>query len=105
MKVIAVGHGVVGLRFVGALRARDTGDRWQVTVLAEETRPANNRVRLSGFFEETTDPTYDLETFRAHATGRAVGAVIGGGRLGPEAAISFVSERGQPVPVVLGARP
>ena len=35
MKVVVVGHGMVGHRFVEALRARDTAGRWEVTVLAE----------------------------------------------------------------------
>jgi len=42
---------MVGQRFVEALRARDGGGRWRVTVLAEEPRPAYDRVRLSAFFD------------------------------------------------------
>ncbi|MFB9184404.1 nitrite reductase large subunit NirB [Dactylosporangium sucinum] len=152
MHVIVVGHGMVGHRFVEALRARDTEGRWRVTVLAEEGRPAYDRVRLSAFFDGATaeDLTYavpdgvdlrlgepalsidrharkvttargvheydalvlatgssafvppisgvdapgvfvyrtldDLEAIRAHARGKEVGAVIGGGLLGLEAA-------------------
>ena len=44
-ELIVVGNGMVGQRFVEALRARDTGGRWRVTVLAEERRPAYDRVR------------------------------------------------------------
>jgi nitrite reductase (NADH) large subunit len=152
VKVVVVGHGMVGHRFVEALRARDTTDRWEITVLAEESRSAYDRVRLSAFFDGASaqDLTYDvpdgvdlrlgepaltidragrkvitahgmyeydalvlatgssafvppitgvdqpgvfvyrtlddLEAIRAHAAGREVGAVIGGGLLGLEAA-------------------
>ncbi|MDW5324577.1 nitrite reductase large subunit NirB [Plantactinospora sp. KLBMP9567] len=50
-RLVVVGNGMVGQRFVEALRSRDTGSRWQVTVLAEEGRPAYDRVRLSAFFD------------------------------------------------------
>ncbi|MEV4514681.1 nitrite reductase large subunit NirB [Dactylosporangium sp. NPDC049525] len=152
VKVVVVGHGMVGHRFVEALRARDTTGQWEITVLAEESRSAYDRVRLSAFFDGASaqDLTYDLpdgvdlrlgepalaidraarkvttahgmyeydalvlatgssafvppitgvdqagvfvyrtlddlEAIRAHAEGRAVGAVIGGGLLGLEAA-------------------
>ncbi len=152
MKVVVVGHGMVGHRFVEALRARDTAGQWEITVLAEESRSAYDRVRLSAFFDGASaqDLTYDvpdgvdlhlgepaltidraarkvttahgmyeydalvlatgssafvppisgvdqagvfvyrtlddLEAIRAHAAGREVGAVIGGGLLGLEAA-------------------
>jgi nitrite reductase (NADH) large subunit len=152
MKLIVVGHGMVAQRFTEALRARDPASRWQVTVLAEESRPAYDRVRLSAYFDGTSaaelsyptpdgvdlrlgdpalsiDPagrkvhtadgvhefdalvlatgsypfvppvegtdrpgvfTYrtldDLEAIREYAAGRRIGAVIGGGLLGLEAA-------------------
>ena len=35
MKLVVVGNGMVGQRFVEALSARDTRRRWSVTVLAE----------------------------------------------------------------------
>ncbi|WP_431903831.1 nitrite reductase large subunit NirB [Micromonospora carbonacea] len=152
-RVVVIGNGMVGQRFTEALRARDTDRRWQVTVLAEERRPAYDRVRLSAFFDgvsaeelnlHTPDDgvelrlgepataidrerrvvvtaagehpydavvlatgSYpfvppvsgrelpgvfvyrtldDLEAIREHARGRRVGAVIGGGLLGLEAA-------------------
>ncbi|EEP71703.1 nitrite reductase (NAD(P)H), large subunit [Micromonospora sp. ATCC 39149] len=152
-RVIVIGNGMVGQRFTEALRARDTERRWQVTVLAEERRPAYDRVRLSAFFDgvsaeelnlhtpddgvelrlgepataidrerrvvvtATGEHPYDavvlatgsypfvppvagrdlpgvfvyrtlddLEAIREHARGRSVGAVIGGGLLGLEAA-------------------
>ncbi|RLQ03948.1 nitrite reductase large subunit [Micromonospora sp. BL1] len=50
-RLVVVGNGMVGQRFVEALRARDTDGRWRVTVLAEERRPAYDRVRLSAVFD------------------------------------------------------
>ncbi len=48
---MVVGHGMVGHRFVEAMRARDTGDRWRITVLAEESDAAYDRVGLTGYTE------------------------------------------------------
>lgn len=50
-RLVVVGNGMVGQRFVEALRARDTDGRWQVTVLGEESRPAYDRVRLSAYLD------------------------------------------------------
>jgi len=49
--VVVVGNGMVGQRFVEALRERDAQRRWRVTVLAEEPRPAYDRVNLSSLFD------------------------------------------------------
>ena len=46
---MVVGHGMVGHRFVEALRARDTEGAWRVTVLAEEADAAYDRVGLTGY--------------------------------------------------------
>ncbi len=48
---MVVGHGMVGHRFVEALRARDSAGRWRVTVLAEEADAAYDRVGLTGYTE------------------------------------------------------
>ncbi|RKN44394.1 nitrite reductase large subunit NirB [Micromonospora endolithica] len=61
-RLVVVGNGMVGQRFVDALRARDTDRRWQVTVLAEETRPAYDRVRLSAFFDGVSADELNLHT-------------------------------------------
>ncbi|MFI5501315.1 nitrite reductase large subunit NirB [Nocardia asteroides] len=45
--VVVVGHGMVGHRFVEALRARDEAGQWQIIVLSEEKLPAYDRVGLS----------------------------------------------------------
>ena len=49
--VVVVGHGMVGHRFVEALRSRDAGGDWRVTVLAEEADAAYDRVGLTAYTE------------------------------------------------------
>src|SRR6185369_5397893 len=49
--VVVVGHGMVGHRFVEALRSRDADGDWRVTVLAEEADAAYDRVGLTGYTE------------------------------------------------------
>jgi nitrite reductase (NADH) large subunit len=49
--LVVVGHGMVGHRVVQALRDRDTQGRWRVVVLAEEPRPAYDRVALSSYVD------------------------------------------------------
>ncbi|WP_433801944.1 nitrite reductase large subunit NirB [Actinomycetospora sp. CA-084318] len=68
--VVVVGHGMVGHRFVESLRRLDTADAWKVVVLAEENRPAYDRVALSSYvgdasaedltLDEHTDPLVEL---------------------------------------------
>ena len=50
--VVVVGHGMVGHRFVEALRSRDTGEHVEVVVLCEEPGAAYDRVGLSSFVED-----------------------------------------------------
>ncbi len=54
-RVVVVGHGMVGHRFVEALRARDgvggKGGSWRITVLAEESDAAYDRVGLTSYTE------------------------------------------------------
>jgi nitrite reductase (NADH) large subunit len=47
--VVVIGHGMVGHRFVEALRARDTEGAWRIVVLGEETDAAYDRVGLSSY--------------------------------------------------------
>ena len=47
--VVVVGHGMVGHRFVEALRSRDEAGRWQIVVLSEESQAAYDRVGLSSY--------------------------------------------------------
>src|SRR3954469_2655348 len=49
--VVVVGHGMVAHRFVEALRSRDAEGTWRVTVLAEESDTAYDRVGLTGYTE------------------------------------------------------
>ncbi len=49
--LVVVGHGMVGHRLVEALRARDTDGSWQITVLAEESDAAYDRVGLTSYTE------------------------------------------------------
>ncbi|MEV0649674.1 nitrite reductase large subunit NirB [Phytomonospora sp. NPDC050363] len=66
-RIVVLGDGMVGRRFTEAMRQRDPEAR--LTVLAEENRPAYDRVRLSAFFDGATaedlsvgkpDPAVDL---------------------------------------------
>ncbi|MFI7646133.1 nitrite reductase large subunit NirB [Micromonospora sp. NPDC049460] len=61
-RLVVVGNGMVGQRFVDALRARDPERRWRITVLAEESRPAYDRVRLSAFFDGVGAEELNLHT-------------------------------------------
>ncbi len=47
--VVVIGHGMVGHRFVEAIRARDTESTWKVVVLSEEADAAYDRVGLSSY--------------------------------------------------------
>jgi len=50
MKLVIVGNGMVGQRFLEQLVARANGGTPQVTVFCEEPRPAYDRVQLTSFF-------------------------------------------------------
>ncbi|GAA1982566.1 nitrite reductase large subunit NirB [Kitasatospora viridis] len=55
--LVLVGHGMVGQRFLEALFEQPTAEqpcRWRVTVLAEEPRPAYDRVHLTSWFSGTS---------------------------------------------------
>jgi nitrite reductase (NADH) large subunit len=53
--LVVVGNGMVGHRLVQAVRDRDRDGAWRVTVLAEEPRPAYDRVALTSYVD-TWDP-------------------------------------------------
>ncbi|MFI6301870.1 nitrite reductase large subunit NirB [Amycolatopsis thailandensis] len=53
--LVVAGHGMVAHRLVEAVRAEDKTGQWQVVVLAEETRPAYDRVALTSYVD-TWDP-------------------------------------------------
>ncbi|MFG3229600.1 nitrite reductase large subunit NirB [Kitasatospora sp. NPDC048194] len=52
--LVLVGHGMVGQRFLEAWTEQPAAPGWRVTVLAEETRPAYDRVHLSSLFAGST---------------------------------------------------
>ncbi|MFJ8182235.1 FAD-dependent oxidoreductase [Streptomyces sp. NPDC096105] len=73
--LVVVGHGMTGHRLVEHLRAQDRHGTWRAVVLAEEPRPAYNRVALSSYLEGRsaadltladraflTDPLVELHT-------------------------------------------
>ncbi|MFD5095917.1 nitrite reductase large subunit NirB [Amycolatopsis thailandensis] len=53
--LVVAGHGMVAHRLVEAVRAEDKTGEWQVVVLAEEARPAYDRVALTSYVD-TWDP-------------------------------------------------
>ncbi|MFF0384372.1 nitrite reductase large subunit NirB [Streptomyces sp. NPDC004286] len=53
-ELVLIGHGMVGQRFLEALYEQPGADAWHVTVLAEEPRPAYDRVQLTSWFSGTT---------------------------------------------------
>ena len=59
--VVVVGHGMVGHRFVESLRRRDDAGAWRVVVLAEESRPAYDRVALSSYVGDATEDDLTLD--------------------------------------------
>ncbi|WP_195910981.1 nitrite reductase large subunit NirB [Streptomyces kaniharaensis] len=52
--LVLVGHGMVGQRFLEAWTEQPAARGWRVTVLAEEPRPAYDRVHLSSLFDGRT---------------------------------------------------
>ncbi|GAB3962117.1 nitrite reductase large subunit NirB [Streptomyces sparsus] len=52
--IVLIGHGMVGQRLLEGLAARGVTERARVVVLAEEPRPAYDRVRLSAYFDGLT---------------------------------------------------
>jgi nitrite reductase (NADH) large subunit len=67
--LVVAGNGMVGQRFVEALRERDGERRWRVTVLAEEPRRAYDRVNLSSYFDGTAPGDLDLVPDGCYAGG------------------------------------
>ncbi|GAA3491670.1 nitrite reductase large subunit NirB [Streptomyces cremeus] len=54
-KLVLVGHGMVGQRFLEAFAERGGhAPAWRITVLAEEPRPAYDRVHLTSWFSGTS---------------------------------------------------
>src|SRR5262245_19399663 len=49
-RIVVVGHGMVGQRFLERLVACSSGTETEITVFCEEARPAYDRVNLTSFF-------------------------------------------------------
>jgi nitrite reductase (NADH) large subunit len=49
--LVVIGYGMVAHRLVEALVARDVQRQWRIVVLAEEARPAYDRVALSSYVD------------------------------------------------------
>ncbi|MGH3246546.1 MAG: nitrite reductase large subunit NirB, partial [Trebonia sp.] len=58
--LIVAGNGMVGQRLVEAVRDRDAGREWRVTVLSQEPRRAYDRVALSSYFDGAAAADLDL---------------------------------------------
>jgi nitrite reductase (NADH) large subunit len=50
-RLVVAGNGMVGQRLVEALRDRDAGRQWRITVVSQEPRPAYDRVALSSYLD------------------------------------------------------
>ncbi|MDY7026095.1 MAG: nitrite reductase large subunit NirB [Pseudomonadota bacterium] len=62
MHIVVIGNGMVGQRFVEEIAAHKNEHQLEVTVLAEECRPAYDRVHLSSFFSGSTADDLALTT-------------------------------------------
>ena len=60
-KIVVVGNGMVSVRFCEKLLEYDTNNRFHITVLGEEPRPAYDRVQLTSFFEKDSADELLLE--------------------------------------------
>jgi nitrite reductase (NADH) large subunit len=58
--LVVAGHGMVGHRLVEAVRAEDIEGAWRVVVLAEEPRPAYDRVALTSYVDGWDAQALDL---------------------------------------------
>ncbi|MFJ2652052.1 nitrite reductase large subunit NirB [Streptomyces sp. NPDC087420] len=58
--LVLVGHGMVGQRFLEALAEHASTTPWHITVLAEEPRPAYDRVHLTSWFSGTSSEDLSL---------------------------------------------
>ena len=68
--VVVVGNGMVGQRFVDRLVAADAEERFVITVIGEESRPAYDRVALSSWFSGTSEADLSLVSADLLVSGR-----------------------------------
>jgi NAD(P)H-dependent nitrite reductase large subunit len=76
-RLVLVGYGMTGHRLLTALRAAGAPHRRQVTVLAEETRPAYDRIRLSECLRGTRPETLLLDDVTPGGDGAGVRVHLG----------------------------
>ena len=62
--LVVAGYGMVGHRLVEALIGRDTRRQWRIVVLAEECRPAYDRVALSSYVDSWDAESLSLPAVR-----------------------------------------
>ena len=70
-RVVVIGNGMVGQRFMENLLKMDTDKTCQIATFCEEPRAAYNRVKLTSFFE-TRDPSALSMTSEFDAEGKTV---------------------------------
>src|SRR3954453_4324738 len=74
--LVVAGHGPAAYRLVEAVRERDTEDRWRITVVGEEPRPAYDRVALTSYLTDGAELAYPPHDERVRLrTGERVTAV------------------------------
>jgi nitrite reductase (NADH) large subunit len=74
--LVVAGHGPAAYRLVEAVRERDTEDRWRITVVGEEPRPAYDRVALTSYLTDGAELAYPPHDERVRLrTGERVAAV------------------------------
>lgn len=59
-RIVVIGNGMVGQRFLEELVQRDQGGDFDITVFCEEPRPAYDRVQLTSFFSGKTPSELSL---------------------------------------------
>ncbi len=59
-KIVLIGNGMVGYKFCEKLRSKASVEKFEITVISEETRPAYDRVHLSEYFETLSSEHLEL---------------------------------------------
>jgi nitrite reductase (NADH) large subunit len=118
-RLVVIGNGMAGARFVEELVARGGGDRWRITVFGEEPGGNYNRILLSGVLAGTHSPDdifinplawYSEHGVRLHAGVRATAidtasrTVRGAGITEPYDALVIATGSSAFVPPMAGAR-
>ncbi|MGH3379009.1 MAG: nitrite reductase large subunit NirB [Actinoallomurus sp.] len=79
--LVIAGHGPAAHRLIEAVRGRDPEDRWRITVVGEEPRPAYDRVALTSYLTDGADLAYSPHDDGVRLrTGERVAAIDRAGR-------------------------